>query len=52
VKPLSGDALAAGRKLRAADAPGDVRRGLDIPFPADTDPAKDSPDGERISRGR
>jgi peptidyl-prolyl cis-trans isomerase B (cyclophilin B) len=33
VTPLTGDALAAGRQLRKIGAEGEIRPGLDIPFP-------------------
>ncbi|MFI5401532.1 MAG: peptidylprolyl isomerase [Planctomycetota bacterium] len=48
VQPLTGDALYAGRKMRAAEAPGDIRRGLDVPFPDDVDAAAANPLGERV----
>jgi len=47
VVPLPEDQVFCGRKLRAVDAPGKPRPGLDIPFPDDVDPAKASPEGER-----
>jgi len=47
VEPLTGDAAYCGRLLRAVDAEGAPRRGLDIPFPEDVDAAKANPKGER-----
>jgi cyclophilin family peptidyl-prolyl cis-trans isomerase len=50
VAPLEGDALYAGRALRAPDAAGEIRPGLDVPFPEDiTDPKTASPKGDRIA---
>jgi len=48
VQPLTGDALYAGRRMRAPDAEGEIRRGLDVPFPDDVDPEKADPLGERV----
>lgn len=48
VQPLTGDALYAGRRMRASDASGEIRSGLDIPFPDDVDAATANPLGERI----
>jgi cyclophilin family peptidyl-prolyl cis-trans isomerase len=52
VQPLTGDALYAGRKMRAVDGEGEIRPGLDIPFPDDVD-LKDAkqanPLGDRIT---
>jgi len=47
VVALPEDKVYCGRKLRAVDAPGTPRPGLDIPFPDDVDPSKASPEGER-----
>ncbi len=52
VQPLTGDALYAGRRMRAPDAAGEIRMGLDIPFPDSVDPAVANPLGERISTPR
>lgn len=50
VKPLEGDDLRAGRRLRAVtDTATEIRKGLDIPYPPDVDPAKADPNGERKS---
>jgi len=48
VQPLSGDAAYCGRLMRAPGSPGEIRMGLDIPFPDDVDPEKADPRGERI----
>jgi len=50
VQPLTGEALYAGRKLRAAEAPGEIRVGLDVPFPDRVDTATADPRGERVTR--
>ncbi len=51
VQPLEGDAAFCGRLLRKPDAQGEIRIGLDVPFPADiADPEKADPKGERIQR--
>jgi len=47
VEPLIGDAAYSGRLLRAIDAEGEPRPGLDIPFPEDVDAEKADPRGER-----
>ncbi|MHC4957144.1 MAG: acyl-CoA dehydrogenase family protein [Planctomycetota bacterium] len=48
------DALYAGRSLRAVDADGEIRRGLDVPYPSDIDTTdKDSapsPKGDRETK--
>lgn len=46
VEPLTGEAAYCGRRLRAVDAEGAPRRGLDIPFPEDV-PDDADPKGER-----
>lgn len=50
VTPLTGDAVHCGRRLRAPDAQGEIRMGLDIPFPDGVDPKDANPLGARISR--
>jgi cyclophilin family peptidyl-prolyl cis-trans isomerase len=47
VTPLTGDAAYCGRLLRAIDAEGEPRRGLDIPFPEDVDAKDADPKGDR-----
>jgi cyclophilin family peptidyl-prolyl cis-trans isomerase len=47
VEPLTGKEAYVGRALRAIDAEGEPRRGLDIPFPEDLDPKTADPEGER-----
>ena len=48
VKPLEGDDLFGGRRLRAVDETGaEVRPGLDVPYPTDVNAEKASPTGER-----
>jgi len=48
VQPLEGDAAYCGRLLRSPDGAGEIRLGLDIPFPDGVDAAKADPKGERI----
>jgi cyclophilin family peptidyl-prolyl cis-trans isomerase len=51
VQPLEGDAAFCGRGLRAPSADGEIRLGLDVPYPADVvDASKADPKGERIKR--
>ncbi|MCK6459581.1 MAG: peptidylprolyl isomerase [Planctomycetes bacterium] len=51
VQPLEGDAAFCGRLMRKPDAAGEIRLGLDVPFPADiVDADKADPKGERIQR--
>ena len=50
-QPLTGDAAYCGRRLRAPDAQGEIRKGLDVPFPDGVDPKDASPLGARVSRG-
>jgi len=47
VEPLTGDAAYCGRLLRAVDAEGAPRLGLDIPFPGNVDATKANPKGDR-----
>jgi cyclophilin family peptidyl-prolyl cis-trans isomerase len=47
VEPLTGDAAYCGRLLRAVDAEGAPRLGLDIPFPNNVDATKANPKGDR-----
>lgn len=45
--PAENDVAYCGRLLRAIDAEGEPRRGLDIPFPEDVDAKKADPKGDR-----
>jgi len=47
VEPLTGDAAYCGRLLRAVDAEGAPRLGLDIPFPDNVNASKANPKGDR-----
>jgi hypothetical protein len=38
--------------MRGTDAPGDIRKGLDVPFPDRVDAASADPQGERVSAPR
>ncbi|HEX5136799.1 MAG TPA: peptidylprolyl isomerase [Planctomycetota bacterium] len=50
VQPLEGDAAYCGRLLRSPDGAGEIRLGLDVPFPDGTEIEKADPKGERIQR--
>jgi cyclophilin family peptidyl-prolyl cis-trans isomerase len=51
VQPLEGDAAYCGRLQRAPDGAGEIRLGLDVPFPEDVEGAENAdPKGERIKR--
>jgi cyclophilin family peptidyl-prolyl cis-trans isomerase len=45
--PAANDVAYCGRLLRAIDAEGEARRGLDVPFPEDVDAEDADPKGER-----
>jgi cyclophilin family peptidyl-prolyl cis-trans isomerase len=51
-QPLEEDAAFCGRLMRAPDGAGEIRLGLDVPFPEDVDAAKADPKGERIKRAK
>jgi peptidyl-prolyl cis-trans isomerase B (cyclophilin B) len=52
VQPLEGDALYCGRLLRAPDGAGEIRLGLDVPFPEGIEVEKADPKGERIKKAK